>query len=439
MFKIIIKNLWNRRRRNIWLFIELIVVTILTWAVLDPMIVGFHNACTPLGYDADRLVVVEIKNYPHDSKKCDSESFFNEEKRMENYEILKEKARNLPDVESVSHIFSTFNGSGYSYGHLNTGNIGIDTIAGYSYDMTYFVGDKFFSTHGIEAAEGSPSIEQLESMILSKNDMIITETIDRTYWPDRRGLKDKWFIDKDWETGDTIYKNVVGIVKDVKQYSHIQTAAVSFSPMECTPRIVVNGCRFVLRLREGVDTREYVRDNIKLINDELQVGNFYVRSVSSQADVIKLYEDRWGVTSQRNLSIFVAVLFLVNLILGVTGCVWLQTGKRVSELGILRSYGASRSSIMRMLFGEGIVLATVAFVIGDAVYLQYALKEGLAMGFLNTAEFIPIKSWVTEFAAHFVIVSAIIYALVILCVCIGTYCPARHASRIEPVDALRDE
>ena len=33
----------------------------------------------------------------------------------------------------------------------------------------------------------------------------------------------------------------------------------------------------------------------------------------------------------------------------------------------------------------------------------------------------------------------IVYALIIICVVVGTFFPARHVSRIEPVDALRDE
>lgn len=146
-----------------------------------------------------------------------------------------------------------------------------------------------------------------------------------------------------------------------------------------------------------------------------------------------------GITSKRDIMLFVATLFLLNLVLGVTGSVWLQTGKRINELGVLRSYGASRSKIMKMLFGEALVLASAAFVIGEIIYLQYAFSNNLSEGFEENSMYLPTASWVNDFTAHFAIVSAIIYVILIICVCIGTYFPARHASRISPVDALRDE
>ena len=85
------------------------------------------------------------------------------------------------------------------------------------------------------------------------------------------------------------------------------------------------------------------------------------------------------------------------------------------------------------------MLATAAAVIGCIIYLQYALKEGLSVGYEGNVGIIAPESWVNNFGAHFAIISAIVYAIIIICVIIGTYFPARHVSRIEPVDALRDE
>ena len=45
----------------------------------------------------------------------------------------------------------------------------------------------------------------------------------------------------------------------------------------------------------------------------------------------------------------------------------------------------------------------------------------------------------STFASHFAIISGIVYVLILLCTLIGSYLPARKVSRVEPVDALRDE
>lgn len=92
-----------------------------------------------------------------------------------------------------------------------------------------------------------------------------------------------------------------------------------------------------------------------------------------------------------------------------------------------------------MLVGESVALATAAFLLGDIIYYQYALKEGLATGHEINVRFIAAENWIDNFGEHFAIVSAIIYVIIIMCIIIGTYFPARHVSRIEPVDALRDE
>ena len=73
-----------------------------------------------------------------------------------------------------------------------------------------------------------------------------------------------------------------------------------------------------------------------------------------------------------------AAFFLVNLCLGVIGTFWLQTRTRREEVGVMLSFGATRSDIVRLLMGEGTVLTVVASLTGFLLYLQYALKEGLA-------------------------------------------------------------
>ena len=50
-----------------------------------------------------------------------------------------------------------------------------------------------------------------------------------------------------------------------------------------------------------------------------------------------------------------------------------------------------------------------------------------------------INNWVTNFNEHFAIISAVVYVILMACVAIGVYLPARSVSRINPVDALRNK
>ena len=42
MFNLIFKNIWARRKRNGWLFIELVAVAIVSWVIFDPVVVGLY-------------------------------------------------------------------------------------------------------------------------------------------------------------------------------------------------------------------------------------------------------------------------------------------------------------------------------------------------------------------------------------------------------------
>ena len=431
MFKLIVKNLWQRRRQNAWLFAELIIVTVLTWIIVDPTVVGLYDLNAPLGYDADRIVRVSVATYPEEAEQYDSLVVTDEA-----YEALRAKADRLPEVEAVSYLSMGIDDNSSINNGLETGNEAVDTVVGAIYGYNIGPGEKFFTLYGIEPTEGSPSAETLDSGILGERDLIITESVDKAFWPDRRGLKDKRFIayTKD---GDTTWRNVIAIVKDFRFHAATRTGAVSMGkynyPLE------KEYIDLTLRLADGVDAEDYARDYTDAITKELQIGNYYVSDIITQRQQISKIETTSGAASRRNLHFFVAALFLVNLIIGVVGCVWLQTGKRVQEIGVLRSYGARRRNIVRMLIGESAVLATAAFIIGDLIYLQYALKEGLSDGVENNAYYIPAETWITDFGEHFAIISAIVYAIILICAVIGTYFPARHVSRIEPVDALRDE
>ena len=43
-------------RGNIWLFLELVVITVVAWVVIDPAVVNLYYRSIPIGYDTDHLI-----------------------------------------------------------------------------------------------------------------------------------------------------------------------------------------------------------------------------------------------------------------------------------------------------------------------------------------------------------------------------------------------
>lgn len=56
----IIKLLWNSRRHNLWIMLELIVIAIVSWAVIDPLFVLNYNQSIPDGFEPDGLYRLEL-------------------------------------------------------------------------------------------------------------------------------------------------------------------------------------------------------------------------------------------------------------------------------------------------------------------------------------------------------------------------------------------
>lgn len=439
MFKIILKNFWMRRRSNGWLFAEIVIVTILTWVMVDPTVVSLYERYKSFGYDTDRIVNIQVGEYSNNAEKYDAQYESIDEKWSAIANIMR-KAEALPEVEQAERISTPINSQFISYAEFKPVIEGLDTLSINSHlKINLRNGEKFFSTYGIEASSGSPGIETIEKEMRNYN-CVITETVDRLYWPNSRSINGKRFIYMTTAAGDTVYMNVIGIVKDFRANSVSQNPS-TILVNEPDPMSMYPPSSFViaLRLHNGINTESYIKDQMRLINSTIRAGNYYVTNITDQNSDIIANENSWGITYQRYLQLGLTVFFLLSMILGVIGCVRLQTSKRETEMGILRSFGATRSNIIKMLMCETIVLATIGFIIGDFIFLQFAIKEGLNSYFNDFSKSGSSSDWVTNFRYHFTIVSAIVYMFIIVCVVIGTYFPARHLSRIEPVDALRDE
>lgn len=433
MISLIIKNIWHRRTSNAWLFIELIIVTIVTWVIIDPVVVTVSDKMLPLGYDEDRLFYITLAEHPSDSPLY-KETENNNESRISHIEHIIRKLKAIDEIESVAVISKPLNFVGIIE-HYSCGDIQIDTLNKHILSDSYEINKNILSTIGVEVAEGSPSIEELENMSFGYYDVILTETADRYYFPDHRGVNEKYLIAKRQNSDYELKYKVVGIIKDIRLVNTDRNTAYVIH--NYNPRDVASN--FIVRLKDGINTSEYVKDNRENLRNTAASGNYFVWDIISVSESNKEREAGQGLTASRNLRISLALLFLINLILGVIGTVWLQTRRRISEIGIYRTFGALKIDVRSMLIGENLVLSIAAVVIGLLLYFQYALKEGLFDSVKYPDGYIQNYSWVADFAPHFAIVSAIVAAIILICVLIGTYIPSHKASDIEPVDALRDE
>lgn len=431
MWKLILKNLWSRRRRNGWLLAELILVAILSWYIFDPVMVVTYERHLPLGYDADRLCMVSVGMLPQEApgyepQAADSASL------MQTYLNLVDRARQHPDVEQATPVLS------FVYpGAMGNGTSSFiaegDSVAHTALFIEFLPHTHFFETYGFQSGKGSMSAAQLSDLDNGDYYIMTEDLLEGMFRTHIYRNQRCWKVNGT----DTCYTAVKGIVKSCKYLSDKRPVPIVFMPLQNPDiRSSLDNMRIVVRLKEGVRMERFLHDFRPWMLRQLRIGNLYARELQSYDEInaAREFSDS-TVLYRRSLSI--ALFFLVNLCLGVIGTFWMQTRTRREEVGVMLSYGATPHRIRLLLLGEGTALTTLATFIGCFIYLQYAFSEGLNTGSSLMEAVTP--SWVDNFGLHFFFVSLMVYVILLLVVWIGIYIPARRISSISPTEALRDE
>ena len=436
MWKIIFQNLWSRRKKIGWIFTELAIVTMILWVLIDVSTVFLYNKSLPTGYDNDRLCQVDIRTYSEDDSMY-NEEYGTEEACNENIERILRKVRNYEGVENATYIFTSWQylgTSGVQAYTIKSGNEAVDSLIKPIHVMRFHLNTNYFETYGIETAEGSPSPEELSKLNFAWNDAVITEDVAKRFFGKENAVGKKLFF-IDWKK-DTIWCPIKAVVKDVRHQSYRPNSALIFRPL-LKPELY-DYCKLVVRVKAGVDMSDFLKGFDEFVNKELNVGNFYAQKVESLNEIIRLTEVSY--VTLNDITLILTVFFLINLSLGVVGTFWLQTRDRVEEMGVLRTFGATKWNIRIMLLGEGFVLSTLAVFVGCMLYLQIALHTelvGTSLGMLYDIGTNLTDSWILHFGEHFMIVSLLCYVVITITMLIGIYIPARSISNVNPIEALR--
>jgi putative ABC transport system permease protein len=123
------------------------------------------------------------------------------------------------------------------------------------------------------------------------------------------------------------------------------------------------------------------------------------------------------------LSVFATIALLLSAI-GIYGVISYTVAQRTHEIGVRSALGASSSHLLKLVLGDGMLLAGIGLAIG------------LAAAFASTRLIASILFNVTATDPWTMAAVGILLAIVALAAC---YVPARRAMRVDPVIALRNE
>jgi predicted permease len=239
--------------------------------------------------------------------------------------------------------------------------------------------------------------------------VIISETMARRYWPNEEPLGRRLGHPDHW-------REVVGVVKDVKHFGlDADAPPTMYFPMRQVPargmNLVVRASGDPSSLVPAVRTQVWAEDK-----------NLAIANLTTMKDLVSS-----SITQQRFILLLLgcfAALALLLAAVGIYGVMSYAVTQRTHEIGIRMALGARMGDVLKLVVKNGITLALIGIAIG--LVLAFALTRLMASLLFGVT-----PTDLMTFAT--VSVGLVIVALV------ACFIPARRATKVDPLVALRYE
>ncbi|MCU1383427.1 MAG: hypothetical protein JWL71_2124 [Acidobacteria bacterium] len=391
----------HRRIRQAFVVGEIaLAVVLLVGAGLMIRSFGTLHGVNP-GFDARDVltarVTVPTRRYPDEAKRI---AFFS---------ALVARLAALPGIESAGAVsFLPLAGAGAGTGFTIVGEPAPRPGEGPTTDVSvcdngYFHALKVPVLRGREFS--SRELRQRSNVV------IINEALAKRYFPNENPLGKRLVIAM---TDPNVPTEIIGVVGSVK-FADLATEA---RPTTYWPHPQLPYSAMTLTLRTAGDPTAFaplVEREVRAIDPDQPIAD--VRTMDQWVSRT-LSQPRFSSTL---LTTF-AGLALALAAIGIYGVMSYSVNQRTSEIGIRLALGAEARDILGMVVGNAVTLAAIGLTIG--VVLALVLSRTMTSLLYETAGTDPMT---------FALVVAVLGGVAIA----AGYFPARRASRIPPVEALR--
>lgn len=414
----LLKQIWNERRSNGWLWTELLLVFVVMWYVVDWTYSTARTYYEPVGFDITNTYYLEL--YLKNDK---SATYIPMAKKAttvgQDLFELTNRLRRIPEVEAVSISVNS-----RPYIGSNSGiRVRIDTLV--LSPLRRQLTPDFFQVFRYQSIDGrgyQPLVQALKN-----GDAVVSDNLLPEDYEGNRTLLGRDMPEVDDST--TVHK--IAAVSTKVRYNDFWTnysdryVSILLSEADLAGLNTASYPSSVeVCLRVKPNTPADFPERLMSISDtQLSVGNLFILQVHDYEDVRD--EHQQSSYNQVKTRIWMMVFLLVNILLGIIGTFWFRTQHRRSELGLRIAVGSTRMQLWHRLNKEGILLLSLA-----------ALPAGVICYNIGNLESGGSIEWGI---GRFLITFCITYLLMGGMILLGIWFPARQAIRIQPAEALREE
>jgi predicted permease len=322
----------------------------------------------------------------------------------------------MPGIRAAS-LFS----NGYLSGNSWTDKVSAEGVADPDQNLECAitrVGPRFFETFGTPLLSGREFSRQDERPLNSANVIVpgtavINQTMARLYFGDASPLGKRFYLTHQPEQKF----EVVGVVPDAKYRSlRDPPPPMFYIPLFQEPRS--SWANFALRTT--ADPRSTMADLpsvVRAVDPSVRV-----RDLRTMSDMMNRSVQQERLIAQ--LGGFFSVFALALACLGVYGVLSFAVVQRTREIGVRMALGAQRRDVVSLVVNQGLKLVLVGSVIGlGAALAATRLVSSLLYGVTPTD---PVT-----FAG--------VSILLVLVAVLASWLPAKRATKVDPMEALRYE
>jgi putative ABC transport system permease protein len=415
MTRHLLRLIWNRKRQNFLLTLEIFFSFVALFGVVLFAMHFANNSRQPLGYNIDRVWSITV-----DRKENDEDVAVKSRHRTTFRQLLL-ALKEMPQVEIAAASFTSpyanwtwGGGMRLKGGHkIDHGVNGVTDDFPALFQMPIVAG-RWFSRED-DAATWTPVLLNVRlAREIFGNDDPVGKII-----PEERDPNDP----PPDPTEKPEVRRVVGVFEDFRKDGELSSPEnFLFQRVRLDdgiPKANLPG-RLLVRLVPGTPA-SFEETLVKRLLAEAPDWSFEVQA----ADVMRASK-----LKEYTIPLFavgtVAGFLLLMVALGLTGVVWQSVTQRIREFGLRRAKGATIVDVRRQVLVEMVIMTSLALIVGVILLAQLPL-----LPLPSDLEFIPPG----VFAASIALSVTVIYALTLVC---GWY-PSRLATKVQPAEALHYE
>ncbi len=398
MIKHFFKIVWNRKRSNLLIMLEIFFAFIVMFAVLTLSAYYADNYRQPLGFSYENIWNISI------DMNVATDDVWTEEMVQTTRQLFL-ALQDFPEIEKAAGALS----APYDFGSRNS----VNRYDGKEVEMEVNeVTDDFLQTLGLELVQGR-WFEKSDDA-LNWRPVVINQRLSREVYGEENPIDQVY---KPW-VSDEVEVRVIGVVTDFRKGGEFAGPGNYLferkrldDPQNRPPR------NLLIKLRPGTTAvfEEKLAEKLQAVAKE---WSFEILPLTRMREIAFKF---------RLVPIIIlgliAVFLMIMVGLGLVGVLWQNVTQRTKEIGLRRAKGAAASDIHKQILGELLVLTTLGLAAGMLLVVQFPL--------LNLIGFISAKVYALGLLAALVI----IYSLTLTA---GLY-PSWLATRVQPAEALHYE